>query len=220
MGRTFKGNEPNKNFLYWETITAANREWDMYVNPSNPLYINWKIVLASGRRKKANFHIVYRVKDKKISDSNDKEAFLKLFGSHQLMMIEAFSRYVMLGTYKNHERNGDIKWMDLDLIMTKPIIRIRLYGSKPWNVGFNKKHRCIMWEQRKRTDYPLHPNWDDIGAGLPSYDSMLILYYIDSNTSYISGKAEFLRYYPPYYYNIIELASQYLAYKLGLDREE
>ena len=219
MGRTYKGHVPKLNYKY---ITSIGK-WDMYADSiSNLNFINWKIILAKGRSKrKANYWLVFSKRLNRLVKSKELERFPEQIHPNYIKIIENISK----AYFKENKQEvlpdlGEgTSPRSLPLLFDFSIKgTCKFVNGRKWRVGYDETNRFVVWEYNKKTDTPLYFSFDDCMAGLPLYDSVEIIYSIDSDESFFtfgeSGKRVFLKYFLPEHFKYIKPFSQYLFYKL------
>lgn len=228
MSRRYTGHVPRLNYKY---ITSIG-EWDMYADSiSDPYYINWKIILTKGRRKrKANYWLSFSKKLNRLVKSKELERFSEQFDPAYIKSIENISK----GYFKENKEEvlpylGEAEGPFLIFISTLiPSIEGKciFIGGKKMRVGYDERERLIVWCFSKKTDTPIYFSLEDCFAGLPQYDEVDIAYSIDTGKTYFlsgeRGKRVFLKYFLPEHFKYIKPFSQYLFFKLkesGLIKE-
>lgn len=219
--KMYEGNRPSRDkFMYMTSITNSDRKWDVYVSDiSNEDYLTWKFVLSSGKSRKANYWLHYSIQEGRIRDSQKKSDFLRDFPASILKYIEDVSKNIYLSFHPWKKEESTLSetehfFIPMDLLLGKPDFDVSFFDTKGWSVKISKEEKCIVWERMKKTNMPLHPDWDDISFGLPSYDYITLVYYIDEDALELTSPEDvFLRYFPSHYFYCIKFFSQYLAFK-------
>lgn len=73
--RIYRGNIPADG-----TLIDSNDDWALYQRGTkDPAWFNFKVISFAPRTKKANFHLAYNVKTKKLANKHDAKVLAKAY---------------------------------------------------------------------------------------------------------------------------------------------